>query len=199
LAPEAPFLKYDALRGIAEEFLSKYHSTRKLPVPIEEIVEFRFGIDIVPVPGLRANFDVDSFISSDLTEIRVDDYVYEFRRTRYRFSLAHELSHSLIHSEIFKEFSFKTIGDWKKALTAIPEKDYSILEWQANSLGGLILVPPLKLREEYQKAVAKVQAVGLSPSDPSSLDAIEHSVSTAFDVSSAVIHRRIEYDCLQAS
>ena len=46
-------------------------------MPIEEIVEFRFDMDIVPEPGLHAHFDIDSYITHDLREIRVDEFVYE--------------------------------------------------------------------------------------------------------------------------
>ena len=61
---EAPYLPYDVLRQRAEQFLSQYHSSRETPVPIEEIVEFQFEMDIVPEPGLHEHFDVDSYITA---------------------------------------------------------------------------------------------------------------------------------------
>lgn len=196
MPPQAPYLNYDALRRIAEDFLGNHHSSRLLPVPIEEIVEFQFKIDIIPMPGLHLNYDVDSFISSDLSEIRVDEYVYESRRSRYRFSLAHELSHRLIHSDVFHEYSFSSIDEWKEALKSIPEKEYRFLEWQASSLGGLILVPPPELADEYCQATVKVKAIGIEPTDPIAIDAMENGLAQVFDVSPAVIHKRSEFDKL---
>lgn len=76
---KAPYLPYDVLRERAEKFLGQYHPTREIPVPIEEIIEFQFQMDIVPEPGLREHFDVDSYITSDLEEIRVDEFVCRSR------------------------------------------------------------------------------------------------------------------------
>ena len=91
---KAPFIPKDELVRQAEAFLAGYHASRKLPVPIEEIVEFGLGLDIVPVPGLQSSFDVVAYITRDCKEIRVDQYVLESRENRYRFSLAHEVGHS---------------------------------------------------------------------------------------------------------
>jgi hypothetical protein len=111
----APFLPYDELRKRAEGFLKQFNAEREIPVPIERIVEFGLGIDIVPTPGLHENFDIDSYPTSDLTEIHVDEYVYKRRPARYRFSLAHEVSHLLIHQEIFEQLKFSTIAEWSRS------------------------------------------------------------------------------------
>jgi hypothetical protein len=194
LAPRAQFISYDNLRGVADTFLSKHHNTRAIPVPIEEIVEFDFGIDIVPMPGLHSVFDVDSFISRDMSEIRVDEFVYASRPGRYRFSLAHELSHRLLHYDVFQDYSYTTIAEWRDVISSIPPRDYGYLEWQANSLGGLILVPPPELSEAYERATEKAAAIGFDSSEPIALDAIEGGLAAEFVVSPAVVHRRLEYD-----
>lgn len=67
LAP--PILSYRELRRRAGDFLRTHHPAGIIPVPIEEIVEFRYRIDIIPVPGLQDVFEVDGFISSDLKAI----------------------------------------------------------------------------------------------------------------------------------
>jgi len=50
---EAPYFSYEQLREQADGFLDRYHHSRVIPVPIEEIVEFSMGLDVVPVPGLH--------------------------------------------------------------------------------------------------------------------------------------------------
>jgi hypothetical protein len=70
-----PFLPYRDLRRRAADFLRTRHPAATIPVPIEEIVEFRFHIDIIPVPGLQDAFEVDGFIASDLTNITVDAFM----------------------------------------------------------------------------------------------------------------------------
>lgn len=117
---KAPRLPYDRLREIAESFLAEYHARRSLPVPIEEIIEFQFKMDIVPVPGIRGVLEIDAWVSNDLTTIHVDEFVYYKRPNRYRFSLAHELSHRLIHADVFKQLRFKTIAEWRAAIDSIP-------------------------------------------------------------------------------
>ena len=64
---------------------------------IEEIVEFDFRINIVPVLGLQREFEVEGFTSGDLKNIYVDEYTYTDRITRYRFTLAHEMGHIVLH------------------------------------------------------------------------------------------------------
>ncbi len=94
------------LSKVAENFLATYHSSGELPIPVEEIIEFELDLDIVPIPRLMLDLDVDAFITADLKEIRVDKYIQETVLTRYRASLAHELSHLLIHREFFEKLRF---------------------------------------------------------------------------------------------
>ena len=74
-----PVRKYTfkELSRVAQEFLATHHPSGELPVPLEEIIEFDLELDIVPVPGLMTDLDVDAFITADLKEIRVDKYIQE--------------------------------------------------------------------------------------------------------------------------
>jgi Zn-dependent peptidase ImmA (M78 family) len=169
------------------------------PVPIEQIVEFGFEMDIIPMPGFHRNYDVDAFISTDLTEIRVDQAVYEAKnKNRYRFSLAHELSHRILHESVFRNLRFRTVAEWKESRTAIPEREYSRLEFQANTLAGLILVPPRELAERFATAKMHAESVGISLIDarPEAWDNIERWLAGEFQVSQGVIARRAPKDGL---
>jgi len=99
--PPPPILSYGDLRRRAGDFLRTHHPDGTIPIPIEEIVESQHRIDIIPVPGLHKAFEVDGFISSDLKAITVDAFVYEQRPGRYRFTLAHELAHAVLHRRIY--------------------------------------------------------------------------------------------------
>ncbi len=198
MSVDIPFLSYERMRTIAEEFLAKHHQSRFMPVPIERIIDNDFQIDIVPTPGLHSGFDIDSYITSDFEAIHVDSFVYEERPARFRFSLAHELAHYLIHRSVFRQLSFSSIREWKTVAKSIPEKEYGILEWQANCLAGLILVPSDELSAEYDRCVDRVEIAGLSFRDNRevSLDFIEKHIAAHFEVSSIVTHKRIEFDKL---
>lgn len=71
-----------------------------IPVPIEEIVEFEFSMDVIPIDGLKAELGIDAFLTNDLEWIYVDQYVLLHAPTRYRFSLAHEVAHFWLHDEL---------------------------------------------------------------------------------------------------
>lgn len=193
---KAPYLPYDRLRDIAEKFLDEHYSSRELPIPIEHIVEFGFGIDIVPMPGLHDHFDIDSFPTSDLKEFRVDEFVYKRRPGRYRFSLAHELSHLIIHRDIFAQLTFSSITEWKQVVASIPPDQYQWIETQAYSLAGLILVPPKQLEVVLKETAEKAKGAGVSIEDPSEeiKNIIATQIARIFDVSRDVINRRMKYD-----
>jgi len=65
-------LSYKDLQKRAEEFLAEFHEERTLPIPIEEIVEVDFEIELIPLEGVLDDLEVDAFLTSDLTQIYVD-------------------------------------------------------------------------------------------------------------------------------
>jgi hypothetical protein len=102
-------LSYDDLRRLAEEFLEEFHEERTLPVPIEEIVEFDFEIEVVPMEGILDDLEVDAFLTSDLNQIYVDAFVLKHRYRRFRFSLAHELAHHELHRPLYEGTRIRSV------------------------------------------------------------------------------------------
>lgn len=195
---EVPRHSYEELRKRADNFLRTYNPKGTIPVPIEEIVEFKFGIDIIPIPGLHQGYEIDGFISSDLSAISVDQFVYESRPGRYRFTLAHELGHAVLHRQVYEAAAFSTIKEWKRFIEDIDLQDYEWLEWQAYAFAGLILVPPVPLKKKFAEAVHQANAAGLSirkVGDVAKLY-IASWLAKEFDVSSQVIEKRLEKDKL---
>lgn len=132
-----PHLSYEQLRDQADSVLAKHHPSRQIPVPIEQILEFGFEVMIIPLPGLQSVHEVDAFLSKDCRRVYVDNSVLEHRSpNRYRFSLAHELGHMVLHQEVFAAISFSTAEGWKRAIREMPESDREWLEWQAYSFAG---------------------------------------------------------------
>jgi Zn-dependent peptidase ImmA (M78 family) len=192
----APFLPYDKLREVAAEFLRRYHPTGTIPVPIAAIVEFDFRMEVIPVPGLLQSYQIDSSISNDLATIYVDEFVFKKRPTRYRFSLAHELSHKLIHAEIFQQVSFRTFAEWKDAMNSISIREYGWIESQAYSLAGLMLVPPNALAASYRTAQESGAAAGISlqEMDAGAAKIVAAAIGREFEVSGEVIRKRLGFD-----
>jgi len=66
----------DTIRRMAEECLREHHPDGSIPIPIEDIIDIRFRIDIVPYNDLRANYDIDGYVSQDGSSIYVDADVW---------------------------------------------------------------------------------------------------------------------------
>src|SRR3989442_321099 len=122
---KAPFYSYEAIVAAADECRRKHDPQAAIPVPIEDIVDRGFRIDIVPEYGMEDRFQAVAFLTRDLKEIRVDRRVFERQPGRLRFSLAHELAHLILHADVYGQLAFNTTAEWKAAMTGIPEKEYS--------------------------------------------------------------------------
>ena len=193
---KAPYFSYEDLRRRADEFLAQHHPDATIPVPIEEIVEFELCIDIVPAPGLHQLLEVDAFITSDLREIWVDQFVYDSRPGRYRFTLAHEIGHSILHADIFGAQSFHSIDEWKAFMNSIPDKEHGWLEYQAYGFAGLALVPrnPLEAATEQCVDLIRKEGIDLAENWDFAWSRIAAFVAKRFEVSTAVVERRLQKD-----
>jgi Zn-dependent peptidase ImmA (M78 family) len=192
-------LSYDDIRRRAEEFLDEFHAERTLPVPIEEIVEFDFELEVVPIDGILDDLEVDAFLTSDLKRIYVDAFVLQHRRRRYRFSLAHELAHHELHRRLYEESRVASVRDWRAVQESVSEEDYAWFEFQANSFAGLVLVPAAELAREFAGAVQTARRAGLRDATLWSEAGKEHIarwLAAQFEVSEQVIERRLEKDGL---
>lgn len=134
------FLTYDKIVEESARFFSSFGADKDVPVPIEKIVEYGLGVDIVPVPGLMRTFEIDGGTACDLSIIYVDEFIYKQRPTRYRFTLAHESGHIFIHGKYIKQIDLDTYGRWQDFQDQIDQDDYDRLEFQGYAFGSLVLV-----------------------------------------------------------
>jgi hypothetical protein len=193
---DSPVYSYEKLRTEADKFLLKHHSSGNIPVPIEKIVEFDFSINIVPVLGLRREFEIEGFTSSNLKNIYVDEYVYTDRINRYRFTLAHEIGHIVLHHHLYEAHKFRSIHGWKEFINSMTEKEHSWLEYQGYAFAGLILVPKdilVKHTNEWAKKI-KDKKISMQKNWDFAWELITQHVAKAFLVSPDVIEKRLEKD-----
>ena len=193
---ETPFFSDEKIRHSANDFLMQYHPSRDIPVPIEEIVEFQMNIDIFPIQGLHQNLDVDGFTLSDLSTIYIDDFVYQSRPGRYRFTLAHEVGHIILHRNIYSKASFQNIQGWKDFINSIPDNVHSRLEYHAYAFGGLVLVPGEHLIKLTHFHIERIRKEGLSLNEnwDFAWDRIADQLAKDFEVSTQVIEKRLNKD-----
>lgn len=195
-----PILSYEDINAYAEDFLKEHRSDSILPVPIEEIIEFDLNLDIVPFPSLQRDFDIDGFISADLTCIYVDDFIFQNRPSRYRFTLAHEIGHLALHKDLIESFRPLSIGDWKDFVLQVDDEVYDWLEWQAYTFAGLLLVPRKFLSKDFSLQIealkSKIELVKSKnlPKDSYQeyiVNAVANKLIKTYDVSIDVLIKRI--------
>jgi Zn-dependent peptidase ImmA (M78 family) len=110
LAPrefKAPFISIEKIRTIADEFRSQYWPQDTIPIDIFKILEFELDIEIRSVLNLKEAGDIDALLLGDLKTIVIDqnDFLNERAQNRLRFSVAHEIGHFVLHSDIFQRLN----------------------------------------------------------------------------------------------
>ena len=202
------YLPYEKIAEEAKRFLCEYNPEDIIPLPIEEIIEFGLGINIAPTPNLQRDFDIEGFTSSDFTTIYVDEFVYNYRHYRYRFTLSHEVGHMILHKEVLSQITFDPsdpVLSWKNFVEQVDMKDYSKLEFQGYLFGGLVLVPRRHLSDPFFEKlphilpmIDKAKQNGLIREQylEYAVDAIASYLTPIFEVSTEVLIKRIQYDKL---
>jgi len=199
------YLSYEDLRGRADAFLAQHHPAGTIPVPIEEIAEAKLGLDIVPVPGLQDalrsdDYGVVGFLTSDRREVHVDEWIWKHRYNRYRFTIAHEIGHLVLHRELYEGRDFDSIQTWKSFINSIPDDVHGWYEWQAYAFAGLVLVPEKPLRATVASHLARVgerlkrESIPIASVRDTVWDIVLARVAKEFEVSVDVIQKRAEKD-----
>lgn len=195
-----PYRPNEEIDRIAEDFLMRYfpsalESSSITPTPIELIIEQQLGLEIVLFRGYRDRFGIDGSISTDLTNITVDEHIFDHVPTRLHFTLAHEVGHMMLHSEEIKELEADSTEGWRKQILEIPETQYRRMELQASQFAGSILVPLNPLRAAIDEAKSKLAdgTEGLVPEEltTASLSLVAGWIAKKFDVSTRVAEIRM--------
>ncbi|MCX6745647.1 MAG: ImmA/IrrE family metallo-endopeptidase [Candidatus Parcubacteria bacterium] len=150
---QIPYFKNQELKQKADEFRIKNWGD-SVPVEIEQIIESKLGIGIIPIPGLYKQCNADALISSDWKTIYVDNdnYIDDRYYNRLRFSLAHEVGHFILHKDLYSSFEISSVEDFYNLIERIGDK-YGIIEGHANRFANFLLVPREKLGIEKEKVL----------------------------------------------
>ncbi|EKE21650.1 MAG: hypothetical protein ACD_7C00163G0003 [uncultured bacterium] len=151
------FISNEEIKNKADNFRLKYWRN-EIPVGIEEIVELKLKISIIPIPNLMSQCGLDAQITSDFSSIYVDQRNYENETSRFRFSLAHELGHLVLHKIFYEALNISSMDEVYEFIYEIDADEYSYLETQANKFANYFLVP----REELSKIREKILTEKLS-------------------------------------
>jgi len=201
--PRVPYIKKSDIFNLAEEFILETHPRKNIPVPIERIIEC-MGIDIVPIPQLKKNYYLDGCASADGKHIYVDEYVADNYESRYRFTLAHELGHVVLHCILMRDIhsSIASINSYFEFLNNLTEKSKFCFEWQANNFAGCVLIPFEQLQSEYENNIPEVrglikkavsQGVPLRDALAYACDHLAEQLAKPFEVSFHTMRIQLEF------
>jgi len=202
---DVQWLSDEKIEKAAWDFLVKNNAESDLPVDVELMAE-ELGLDIVPIPNLQRAIEVEGFCTSDFTRIYVDEGVMTSTPVRYRFTLAHELGHFVLHKEIYESIQLTSIDEWKNLQRALDENSYQRVEFQGYIFAGFFLVPEKHLEVQFDKHLPKVNSLvkqaitlGIPRSNylENAVDSMAGFLGPIFNVSSEVMVRRINRSSLR--
>ena len=197
----APYIPKDRIWQEADGLRAKFTSGAKIPVNVLDMAEFDLGLEIVPADGLRERCDTEAILLGDLKTILVDKRSFTSPKQEYRlrYSVAHELGHYILHSEVYGQIRPPSAEAWFEFISNIPDEQYSWLESHAYEFAGRLLVPPDALGTSLREAMGIAERAGFKDweSDPDMvLDFLGTYMSKAFNVSATVISKRLRIEKL---
>ena len=196
---DVPFLTREAIRGAAYDFLSQYHPSDDVPIPIGEIVECKLGLKVALIDRLYVDFGYSAFLSTDLSTITADERQYIEFTQKCRFSFAHEMGHYLLHRAYYRDLPFHNISEYRDWLMRVDLRALKRFEWQADEFAGFLLVPGPHLLRVCKAVVGanegflrEVREKGLANKQAEIWGLLARDVAEEFDVSPPVAEIRIE-------
>ena len=183
---QIPFMSKSEIASKAEGLLNECWDG-VFPIDIEKLCDY-LKIAILPVAGLADNFRIDAFISTDFKTIYADAEKYRRENHRYRFSVAHELGHYILHREYFSSrvWSFE---EWKDLSGSGVNR---VAEFQANYFAGSLLAPEEALLAMLNTELGGSFARNYFTTGSKELKNMLASLQKLFNVSKEVVSRRIQ-------
>ncbi len=187
------------IRDFAETFRKEYVFNYSIPVDIERIIETTMGIFIIPMKGLRKEFDMEGFISWDFKSIYVDEDLYLDDRyyKRVRFTIAHEIGHLVLHRSNIDMVRFQSEDEWKHFRLSLLDEPLRWFETQASEFAGRLLVPIDQLIASFKEARNEIQKKNTGWAAPKYDDEEMFSLTSTiiapkFGLSAEVIEKRLK-------
>lgn len=148
-----PYKTEEAIEQEVNDFLYRC-GINSVPVDVELLAE-KLGFRIVPIATADRSFK--GFLSTKTHEIGIKlSFFDEGCDNIYRFTIAHELAHFVMHMSIYKNFCGSTLDEWTDFY--INNSDtIDRAERQADIFAGFLLLPSKFLNEDL-KALNKAFA-----------------------------------------
>ena len=156
---KAPKLSFKDIWQEADKFRGRYWPSEELPINIHDIIDLDLDMEIRSVSRLREITGFDAILLGNLKGIIVDqeDYMNDRMENRMRFSLAHEIGHYILHSDVYRNLPYTDEDGWIELIQNLPEEEYFLIEQHANEFAGRLLVPKDSLVNDLKDSINLLQ------------------------------------------
>lgn len=161
-----PYLTESAIELATEKLIArferKYGCIEEHCVPLDEIAECVLDLD-VRCENLKSIYGELTLgaIYFNTREIRIDDTLndelYPAKRGRYRFTLAHEIGHWMLHEPIYRAANLQTnlfestMGEPSIICRApLPRTTKKPIEWQADYFASCLTMPRTRVIRAFE-------------------------------------------------
>lgn len=137
-------ITYREYHQIANSFIRQvgFHLKTDLPLDIEQMI-YVAGHHIVPITNLFREFSAKGVLIKKISgfDIGIDrnHWMDDNQDLFFRFTLAEELAHILIHAPIYNGLT--TVAEVISFLNDLPDEEYKKLDQQARNVASYLLFP----------------------------------------------------------
>ncbi len=197
---KCPYYSYKEIGNQTESFLNQYHPSQDIPIPVEEIVELKLELNIFPFPRLYKDHGLNGFLSYDLTTIYIDEMQYNQFNEKYRYTLAHELGHYVLHRACYEDLTFQSIEEYTRWIISMPADEISWFETQGEWFASQLLLPTYQLIHTCKTIITKhKEDFKKLPSIPDDIwSYIANEIADYFEVNPPVVENRIKKENIPA-
>lgn len=194
--PPRPVLGWKEIAKKANAFAVEHKlAQRKFPLDVEEIAEFDLGMEIRLCAGVLEDFGSPAQIAPGDKRpiITVDAEQYRQHTSFYRYSVAHEIGHYVLHRE-WLEKVWQLIGsveDWQRVILNQSEDDYQWMEGQAEEFASYLLAPEEVFEPFLATQVSKIESVDVPLQSEDILPYLANPVGEFFGMSNSAAQARI--------
>nr|WP_276510246.1 ImmA/IrrE family metallo-endopeptidase [Longimicrobium terrae] len=107
---------------------------------------------------MKASGGADGYLEP--SRIAADKAAWSANTNRYRFTLAHELGHRILHPDFLSSAAYRTESEYLAFQRSLLEADLRRYEWQANCFAGNILLPAEPLAEQVREGISVLRPAG---------------------------------------
>ena len=194
--PPRPVLTWQQIAASAREFAEDHSlASRPYPLDVEELAECDLGMEFRLAAGVLDEFGSPAQIApgDDHPVITVDADQYRQHTSFYRYSVAHEIGHYVLHRDwLTRVWKLVTsVESWKRVIMARSEDDYQWIEAQAEEFASYLLAPEVVFEPFLAQQLILVGKLNANLDSEDVLPYLANPIGEYFGMSNSAAQARI--------